>query len=315
MSIEPSPAMRAFLIIPLFLPVGVEYHTRRFPVVTFTIMGLCAAVHLLAMFIWFNGGDEADLDFMLTLGFVRETPNAYSWLTHMFTHGDIFHLLGNMIYLFLFGSCVEDLLGRVRYVIFYLLGGLAALAIFLLLAPEPLPGEPPVPLVGASGAISACMGAFFLVLHHARITIKWIVFFFFRIFSGDWHLPAKLVMSFWFLLDVLGMIISLDDTGGGVAFSAHVGGFLAGLGLMAVIKHGFGLLTDDQLDLLENAQHPRPRARAVAEPATIYLLANEAQSGPFTRGQIQQMNRLGALEAGTLYWEEGMAEWRSLEEL
>ena len=236
--------MRAFLIIPLFLPVGVEYHTRRFPVVTFTIMGLCAAVHLLSMFIWLNGGDEADLDFMLTLGFVRETPNAYSWLTHMFTHGDIFHLLGNMIYLFLFGSCVEDLLGRVRYVIFYVLGGLAALAIFLLLAPEPLPGEPPVPLVGASGAISACMGAFFLVLHHARITIKWIVFFFFRIFSGDWHLPAKLVMSFWFLLDVLGTVASLEDTGGGVAFSAHVGGFLAGLGLMAVIKHGFGLLTE-----------------------------------------------------------------------
>lgn len=304
--------MRAFLIIPLFLPVGVEYHTRRFPVVTFTIMGLCAAVHLLSMFIWFNGGDEADLDFMLTLGFVRETPNAYSWLTHMFTHGDIFHLLGNMIYLFLFGSCVEDLLGRVRYVIFYVLGGLAALAIFLLLAPEPLPGEPPVPLVGASGAISACMGAFFLVLHHARITIKWIVFFFFRIFSGDWHLPAKLVMSFWFLLDVLGMVASLEDTGGGVAFSAHVGGFLGGAAMMAVAKATKNVLSDEDVERAQG-NGPRPGKRRQIMPATIYLLLNNEQTGPFTRARILNMVQLGTIESDTMYWEDGMEEWRTLD--
>jgi membrane associated rhomboid family serine protease len=101
--------MRAFFLIPLLLPVGVDYRTRRFPVVTFTIMGICAAVHLISIAVWLNGGPEASDEFAYTMGFVKDDLNGYSWLTHMFTHGDIFHLGGNMIYLFLFGSCVEDL--------------------------------------------------------------------------------------------------------------------------------------------------------------------------------------------------------------
>jgi hypothetical protein len=233
----------------------------------------------------------------------------------MFTHGGILHLLGNMMYLFLFGSCVENLLGRVNYVVFYLLGGLAALAVFVALEPEHIDGQPLVPLVGASGAISACMGGFLLVLHNTRVTIKWIVLVFVRLFSGDWHLPAKLVISVFFLLDLWGMLESLGRAGGGVAFSAHVGGFLAGFGLMAVFRHGFGLVTDEDLELKEEREEFGPGAGDSSLPASIYLLANEAQSGPFTRPQIQQMRQLGALEAGTLYWEEGMEEWRAVEEL
>lgn len=305
--------MRAFLFIPIFLPVGVEYRTRRFPVVTFTIMGICAAVHLISIILWLNGGVAASREFALTLGFIPEAPNWYSWLTHMFTHADIFHLLGNMVYLFLFGSCVEDQMGRGKFIVFYLVGGSIALGVYMLLAPAYVPGEPHIPLVGASGAISACMGAFALTLHHTRITIKWIIFFFFRIFSGEWHLPAKLVMSFYFLSDVWGMIDSFQHSGGGVAFSAHVGGFLAGMGLMAIIKRTFGLETaDDAEEVLVVRRNP-PRAAIV--PASIYLFANENQLGPFTRSQIQQMRELGSLDAGTLYWEDGMEDWRAVDEI
>lgn len=305
--------MRAFLFIPIFLPVGVDYRTRRLPVVTFTIMGLCAAVHLVSVMVWLNGGLDASRGFLMALGFIPQQPNWYSWLTHMFTHGGIMHLLGNMVYLFLFGSCVEDLLGRAKFAAFYLVGGVAALGVYVLMVPAPIEGHRLVPLVGASGAISACMGGFALVLHRTRITIKWIVLFFFRIFSGEWHLPAKLVMAFFFLSDVWGMVNSLDNRGGGVAFSAHVGGFLAGMGLMAVLMYGFGLvrLNDD-----EDARRPvRRPARAAAVPATIYLLADENQIGPFTRPQVLQMRELGSLEAGTLYWEDGMEEWRGIDEI
>ena len=156
----------------LIIPVAVDYRARRHPVVTYTIMGLCALVYVISFLVWLSGGNEADYEFVLRFGFVREELNWYSWFSHMFTHADIFHLLGNMAYLYLFGSCVEDLLGRGKYVAFYLLGGLAALGVYLLLAPPASDKGILIPLVGASGAISACMGAFSLVLHRTSINLK-----------------------------------------------------------------------------------------------------------------------------------------------
>lgn len=303
------------LIFPFLLPVGVDYRTRRFPVVTFTIMGICAAVYLVAILWWAAGGFsiEADMEFALSMGFVVAQPTLHGLLTHMFTHAGIFHLAGNMMYLFLFGAPVEDLLGRGRFCLFYLLGGLAALGVYVLLAPEYVDGEPLIPLVGASGAISACMGGCILVLHHTRITIKWIVIVLVRVFHGDWHLPAKLVMAFWFLNDVLGMVLSAEENGGGVAFSAHVGGFLAGMALMAIIRSGWGLLTDEEVEAL-NAGGSTAAAASLVSP-TVYLLVQREQKGPFTRAQVIEMVNLGAIDRDTLFWEEGMEDWCGLDHL
>ncbi|HAV62250.1 MAG TPA: hypothetical protein DCY13_07770 [Verrucomicrobiales bacterium] len=305
--------MRAF-IFPFFIPVGVEYRTRRFPIVTFAVMGICVAVHLYSIFRWAAAGFDPDVsyEFMVSMGFVAGEPRLLGLLTHLFTHADIFHLLGNMIYLFLFGSCVEDLLGRWRFVLFYLLGGMASVGVYVALAPAPVQGADMIPLVGASGAISACMGGFLLVLHHTRITIKWVVIILVRVFSGDWHLPAKLVMSFWFLSDVLGMVLSSEESGGGVAFSAHVGGFIAGIALIAVIRSGWGLLTDAEVEQLNAGGEEDALDHC---PATVYLLVNRQQLGPFTRAQILEMRQIGSIEPDALFWEEGMDDWRGLDYL
>src|SRR5262249_48000783 len=124
----------------------------------------------------------------------------YTYITSLLVHGGFFHLLGNMIYLYLFGACVEDVLGRWQFVIFYLLGGLASDFGHLLGTPEHFASH--IPLGGASGAISACLGAFVLLLPKTRINFRYFVFLIFRFFSGEFWLPAWLVLSFWFLKDL-----------------------------------------------------------------------------------------------------------------
>lgn len=303
--------MRAF-IFPFFIPVGVNYRTRQFPVVTFTIMGICSAVHLFVMFNFFSGGYEADIELAMDIGYVVGAPRWYAVLTHMFTHADIFHLIGNMIYLYLFGSCVEDLLGRWKYIVFYLLGGFIALGVYALFAPSPTSPDDMIPLVGASGAISACMGGFLVVLHHREITIKWIVIFFFKIYSGDWHLQAKLVMSFWFAMDLWGMISSAGEGGGGVAFSAHVGGFLGGAAMMWFAKVTKNVRPDPDQEETDEEEVEEIPVSARRKP-TVYLLINNEQTGPYTKAQVLEMVQIGTIDHNTLFWEQGMDDWRTLD--
>ena len=146
----------------LIIPTGVEYRARRLPVVTFTLMGINTAVWLISFILWLSsggsvaGGEELSW-WEETFWLTPAHPAIHTWFTHMFVHEGIFHLLGNMIFLFLFGSCVEDVLGRWRYTVFYLLGGLVSAITQIALTAEHFESE--VPLGGASGAISACMAA------------------------------------------------------------------------------------------------------------------------------------------------------------
>jgi len=153
------------------------------------------------------------------------TPSWHTVVTSMFLHGGWFHLIGNMWFLWVFGNNVEDSMGHVRFTVFYLLCGvLAALAqIFV------SPGSA-VPMVGASGAISGIMGAY-LVLY-PRVRVHLLVWF------GFWlttiAVPAYLMLAYWAFLQLLGGLPSLADAGqrGGVAFMAHLGGFVAGVTLI-----------------------------------------------------------------------------------
>jgi len=134
-------------------------------------------------------------------------------ITFQFLHGHIFHLAGNMLYLWIFGKNIEITLGRLRYLAFYLLGGvLAALAQVL---SEPYAG---LPMVGASGSIAAILGAYLVLYPYARILVLLWFFFFVQVV----RIPALVLLGFWFLMQVVG-------SGPGVAWMAHVGGFVAGM--------------------------------------------------------------------------------------
>jgi membrane associated rhomboid family serine protease len=146
----------------------------------------------------------------------------------MFMHGSILHLGGNMLFLWIFGNNVEDSMGRVRFIVFYLLGGLAALAGQVLIEPNAA-----VPTIGASGAVAAVLGGYILLYPRARVlTVIFIIFFFTVV-----ELPALLILGFWFVQQILFGAYDLSNPaggGGGVAYFAHIGGFAFGLLLIKV---------------------------------------------------------------------------------
>jgi membrane associated rhomboid family serine protease len=153
------------------------------------------------------------------------TPAWHTPLTSMFLHGGWFHLLGNMWFLWVFGNNVEDAMGHVRFAVFYLLCGLLAAAAQVASGPSS-----PVPMVGASGAISGVMGAYLVLYPRVRVhTLIFLGIIFFRV-----TLPAWMMLVYWAFLQMLGSLpaVAGAETGGGVAFMAHLGGFAAGVVLI-----------------------------------------------------------------------------------
>ena len=159
---------------------------------------------------------------------IEADPRWSTVITSMFMHGGWLHLIGNMWFLWVFGDNVEDAMGRARFVVFYLLCGLAAFAAQAFSDPAS-----PVPMVGASGAIGGVLGAYARLYPHARVHVLAFLF----IFVQRMVFPALVVLGFWFVLQVVSGLPSLGATGtGGVAFWAHVGGFAAGLALVGVFS-------------------------------------------------------------------------------
>jgi membrane associated rhomboid family serine protease len=150
---------------------------------------------------------------------VMEGQGQITLITHMFLHGGWMHLLGNMLFLYIFADNMEDQLGHARFALFYLLCGFAAAA--LQIAADP---ASEVPMVGASGAIAGVMGGYLLLFPKARIDVLLIIVIFFRIFP----IPAWIVLGVWFALQVFNGTVTPTD-GGGVAYWAHAGGFIAGV--------------------------------------------------------------------------------------
>ena len=164
-------------------------------------------------------------------------------LTHMFLHGSWMHLLGNMWFLWLFGNNVEDSMGRLRFLLFYLLCGLAAAAAQIVTSPYS-----PIPMVGASGAISGVMGAYLVLYPRVRVyTLVPLGFF-----ITSMALPAWVMLGYWFLIQFVSGLVSVGGEGGGVAFWAHVGGFVAGLVLVKLFARS-DYVAEHQ------AHHWRPR--------------------------------------------------------
>jgi membrane associated rhomboid family serine protease len=231
------------------IPLSDDNPTLSVPVVTYAFVALNVA----AWFLLQGAGGEPALSASVCelglipaelLGFARDGlrvqlapdtlcvlhPSSANWvtpLTSMFLHGGWLHLLGNMWFLWVFGNNVEDSMGRVRFVFFYLLCGLAAA-----LAQIMSNLASPVPMVGASGAIGGVMGAYAFLYPRARVHMLLILGIF--VTRANW--PAWVVLGYWFLLQILGGLPSVEAEGGGVAFWAHVGGFVAGLLLCILLR-------------------------------------------------------------------------------
>ncbi len=148
-------------------------------------------------------------------------PHYTTILTSMFTHGGWLHLIGNMVFLWVFGNNIEDVMGHGRFIVFYLLCGVVAAGAQMLVGPNSV-----VPMVGASGAISGVLGAYLLL--YPRVRVHTLLFFGFYITTVA--LPAYVMLGYWAVLQLLGGLVSLSGIDqGGTAFFAHIGGFATGL--------------------------------------------------------------------------------------
>jgi len=199
------------------IPLGdASRRPARMPVVTALIIIVNSLVFLMELV----GGDA----FVTTWSVIpNQIVSGHQWITlitSMFMHGSWMHIIGNMIFLWAFGPEIEDAMGRWRYLIFYVAGGLVAMIAQVAFSPHSA-----LPVLGASGAIAAVMGAFLVT--YPRDQIRSILFIFF--FVRTTFIPAALLIGFWFLVQLFDAGSVTSEQTGGVAYLAHVGGFIFGV--------------------------------------------------------------------------------------
>src|SRR3954466_7096187 len=221
------------------IPLRDANPTRRTPYVTLALILACFVVFAWELGLLASGGESA-LDAFITRWGVVPADLTAAWragdygptqtptlITSQFLHGGWFHLLGNMLYLWIFGNNVEDRFGRAGFLGFYLLGGVLAGLTQVAIDPSST-----VATIGASGAIAATLGAYFVLFPRARVTSLVFLGFFYQLID----VPAVLVLGFWFVLQLIDGLASLGVVQtGGVAFFAHIGGFVVGALLAKLI--------------------------------------------------------------------------------
>jgi membrane associated rhomboid family serine protease len=213
------------------IPYKDDNPTRRLPLVTIAIIIVNTIVFL--MQITYPGdprrivyGYGAIPQFLLNFKAVQPIHPVATIFTSMFMHGGFLHLITNMLFLWIFGDNIEDRLGRMRFLIFYLLCGTAAAYGHALTEPNSL-----LPMIGASGAVSGILGAYVLLFPGARIHTLIFLGFFVQVI----RLPALIVIGFWIIIQFINGILSKGFVGeGGVAWFAHIGGFIVGIIMIRV---------------------------------------------------------------------------------
>ncbi|RMF88452.1 MAG: rhomboid family intramembrane serine protease [Nitrospirae bacterium] len=218
------------------IPLADSVPSSRTPWVSYTILAACVAVWLLEVA---TGGGRSPLIFAfgaiplevlhgIDLPPRIPMPVEATLVTSMFLHGSWMHLIGNMLYLWIFADNVEDAMGHFRFALFYLTCGVGAALTHILLSPA----ASRVPMVGASGAISGVLGAYALLYPYARVRTLVVFGFFWDIIL----VPAWILLGLWFLMQTFSTLGSLGGHRGGVAFAAHFGGFLLGMALVGLFK-------------------------------------------------------------------------------
>ncbi len=219
------------------LPLKDNVPTRSFPIVTVLLI----AVNAFVFFFLEVGGSPIEVDIVhysfypctvsgpcVGLAQMRQTGAITGTLTSMFMHADVFHLAFNMLFLWIFGNNIEDSMGRLRFVVFYFLAGVTAIVLQTIVTlTQAGPAAASVPNLGASGAISGVIGAYFVILPTASILVLFLII----VIPVWFRVPAVFVLSGWFLLQAWQGNFQFEhpSQGGGVAVFAHIGGFLFGL--------------------------------------------------------------------------------------
>jgi len=207
------------------IPLRDVIPSRTTPYITITIIALNALAWLFELSL----PRDVLNNFLTLYGVVPAYFSAPTLVTSMFLHGSWSHVLGNMWYLWIFGDNVEDRVGHGRFIIFYLLCGIAAALGQILVDPHST-----LPTIGASGAIAGVMGAYFVLYPHSRVLtlIPWI-------FLQIVELPAIVLLGFWFVMQLFSagaIAVTAGSNGAGVAFAAHVAGFIVGMGAVFVFR-------------------------------------------------------------------------------
>lgn len=207
------------------LPVRDFRPTRIFPVVTYALIAVNVAVFLLEVLLDFNGYLEwFYYEFAIIPAAVVQGEQVYSLITAMFIHSGFLHILFNMLYLHIFGNNIEDSMGSGRFLIFYILCGIVASFAHIFMDPTST-----IPTLGASGAVAGVLGAY-MVLYPTERVVALLGYILIKV-------PAYVLLLSWFGLQLLSGILSLGVTNqGGVAFFAHIGGFIAGAVLIFVFR-------------------------------------------------------------------------------
>ena len=208
--------------------------TARFAIITLLLVIANTAVFLYKLTLGQTEGELFVSSFALIparlfsaeVFYDKALPAAATILTSMFLHGGIPHIAGNMLYLWIFGNNVEDDMGRLRFILFYLLCGTAAAMTHALLNRSSI-----IPMIGASGAVSGVLGAYLLLYPRARV----VTLVFFGFFIRTIELPALIVLGSWFVVQFFSALYA-SSSGGGIAWYAHVGGFVAGMVLIGLFK-------------------------------------------------------------------------------
>ena len=224
------------------IPLRDANPTQRAPIITLGLIGACVVVFLLQLAQMGQGGDAALAAFVTEWGVVPAelvaalragdalSKEASTLVTSQFLHGGLLHIGGNMLYLWIFGNNIEDRFGRLRFLLFYLVGGIVAALTQVAIDPDST-----IPMIGASGAIAATLGAYLVLFPRARVTTAIFLFFFYQLIE----VPAVFVLAFWFilqLLDGLGSLGVSSSTSAGVAFWAHIGGFVFGAAVALLVR-------------------------------------------------------------------------------
>jgi membrane associated rhomboid family serine protease len=212
-------------------PIKDDNPTKSKPIVTYLLIFLNIAVFAYEVLL----GRQNQLDgfiyaYALIPRDILSGIGLYTLLTSMFMHGGVMHIFGNMLYLWIFGDNIEDILGRRRFLGFYLLSGFAASALQIYVNPSST-----IPNLGASGAIAGVLGAYLVTFPRARVHCVVVFGFFIRWVA----LPAVLVLFLWFVLQLfsgIGSLAYIAEGQGGVAYFAHIGGFIAGVVLVKILR-------------------------------------------------------------------------------
>jgi len=228
-------------VLPVLLPLRDQLPTRTYPFVNYALIAMNVAVFVLEETAFASGVTPEALTFTWGLVPARlvadPTTGFETVFSSMFMHGGFQHIAGNMLFLWIFGDNVEDAMGHLRYLAFYLAGGICAAAAHVLIDPTST-----VPLVGASGAIASVLAAYMLLYPQSPITVLnpvpplWLFFGFFL------HLPAWLVIAEFFVINLWDVLANASQ--GGIAFMAHVGGFIGGIVLCPLFMAGRARLDD-----------------------------------------------------------------------